>query len=347
MKKKKKSPKVQSPQEKKRLYIIVGILVTVAIVILLATTMIPPEPTITNGETLLCLSDDDCENNTVCDRYYKECKQPRCAGALCLPPSLFRRLPEMPTDFGPIQTSYQANRLGDPCYSINESYWKQPEWYTDTWETTGVREYYSKIQTLNEGGAVRSTKAVGLFYPGELMFSMKKGEILHTCVNMANMWTVNKWIGGKVALIIPKTHPGFLTNPFPDGSQTLDAPQNATEVLKYFDVEIVTPYERNHMLLDPSWGFFYGNWTQKLDIYVTVHPDTPAGKYILGFNLAASDKDFYSTWYEGPVDYWNLGCDFPEDDRCPSYRRLTAYIDAGELGFGLIRPALSIGIQVI
>lgn len=228
----------------------------------------------------------------------------------CLPDSVFRDLPSVPNDFWPVVTLIRAGRVADMCGRVNESYWKQPE-MLPTFYTTGVPD----MLTTGRG---RVFMGYGAF-PGEVLTSIDPDvdSTIRSCFFVMAGWHVSTYQG----MHLSPAYPGnisFLENRFHDG--TMEVTQDSEANKGYFTIS-VTP---ENLLLEPAWGYFYNGWIQKVDVLVTVSPDTPPGKYIIGVNPTGPPVSLDQEWL------WE-------------YK--TLYVPIG--GFGLDRPFYSIGVEVV
>lgn len=222
--------------------------------------------------------------------------------------SIFRDLPPLPDDFGPVKALIDGGRIRDVCERIGEEYWKQPEFYPN-FIPGGVS------LMLNPPENRMGIQGYGSF-PSEGLVGANPGDTIRTCTFIHTSWFISTYQGLKLV-------PAYMDdaelseNFFSDGTKTVE--QNAEENQNYFDIEI----EPIQFLIEPTWGYFYNGWVKKADIVVHVSPNTPPGKYLVGVGVTAPNQDQAEEWL------WE-------------YK--TIYVNAGAFGIG--RPLYMIGIEV-
>lgn len=222
--------------------------------------------------------------------------------------SIFRDLPPLPDDFGPVKALVDGGKVRDVCERIGEEYWKQPEFYPN-FIPGGVN------LMLNPPENRMGIQGYGSF-PSEGIVDANPGDTIRTCTFVHTSWFISTYQGLKLVSVY-MNDAEFSENFFSDNTRI--AYQDAEENQNYFDIEI-EPYQ---FLLEPTWGYFYNGWTKKVDVVVHVSPSTPPGKYIVGIGVTAPDPDQAEEWL------WE-------------YK--TIYVNAGAFGIG--RPLYMIGIEV-
>jgi len=98
--------------------------------------------------------------------------------------------------------------------------------------------------------------------------------------------------------------------------------QDPNKVSNYFDVEI-TP---KIFLLDPSFPSFESNWAQKIKTKISIDPNTPTGKYLIGIVTTDVPREQTDKW----VRKYKLG-----------------YISPAGVGIATGRPTQQILIEVL
>lgn len=227
-----------------------------------------------------------------------------------LPISVYRKLPEMPDDFGPVLALVKGGKVKDMCSKINDSYWRQPEFYP-TFESSGVP------LMLNPPTNREGVMGYGAF-PGEAIVKVDLDEtnVIRTCTFVHASWFISRYQGTSLVAVYPNNI-GLLRNSFSDGTRFVE--QTSEQLQEYFTIEVSPPY----LLLEPTWGLFYNGWTEKADITITVNRNTPPGNYLVGMGVAPPPADKHEEWL------WE-------------YK--TLYVSSG--GMGIDRPFYLIGIEV-
>ena len=226
-----------------------------------------------------------------------------------LPLSVFRELPEMPEDFGAVKALLLTGDIDSMCDRLNESYWKQPEFYP-------LHELgYNAM--LNYDGR-RGISGYGAF-PAEAMTGAKPGDEINTCFFIQTAWVIDSVQGLKLNPVFPDNI-GFSENGFGPQSSIRYVEQNGEQNKKYFTLEL----SQRNILLMPTWGIFKYNWTQKINVKVKVSPNTPPGRYIIGAGVSSPDAQYHEEWL---------------------WKYKTLYTETG--GFGTSKPPYLIGIEVV
>lgn len=167
----------------------------------------------------------------------------------------FKGIPEKPNDFDAYTRDIWKGAYVDLC-DMNESYWKQPEFYGDAWEHAKKSFYdnpdYSKWGVYGQGNMPRE-----ISYNFE---NFKKGDEFELCSFFHNGFGV--W-----------TYQGFKLVPIEN---------------EYFDIEI-TP---NELTVSPTFPVFEDGWTNKIKIKITAKENIPVGNYVLGFNSEVPSAEF-------------------------------------------------------
>jgi len=187
-----------------------------------------------------------------------------------LPACIFKDLPPKPSDFDVINVLISTGQINveDFCTRLGPEYWKQPDFYPNS--DAFFNLYRNPIRDA-DGTLRRGVYGYGS-YISELTASVTPGEEFSACVYLHSSWYT--WTFQSLAFepTFPDTA-SFKKNRFSDGNTSV-VQQNAS---RYFQVEIIPKY----MLLEPSYPFVFGNWSQKLTMNIKVSPDTPVGRYML------------------------------------------------------------------
>lgn len=227
-----------------------------------------------------------------------------------LPLSVFRDLPPFPDDFYIIKVMLDSGKIKDMCSKINDTYYKQPEFYPN------YQSGYDMMLNPPEGRI--GIQGYGTF-PSEAITAINPAETntINTCFFLKTSWFISTWQGMK---IVPAYagNISFYANSFSDGSR--GATQDSATNQQYFTIST----DPVHVLLEPTWGYFYNGWVQKVNLQITVNPNTPKGKYIIGATVVSPDSQHNEDWL---------------------WQYKTAYVPIG--GAGIDRPLYLIGVEVV
>ena len=167
----------------------------------------------------------------------------------------FDIVPPMPDDFDAI---IRDIIYVDLC-SLDENYWKQPEFYGDAWEISKTKFYdnpnYARWGIHGQGNLPSDI--------GYGVTNMKKGNELEICSFFHNGFGIWTWQGFGLTSVY-------------NGNEDL------------FDIQI-TP---NQILTEPTFPVFNNNWVQKIHVKITAKQDIPPGDYRLGFDVTAPTLEF-------------------------------------------------------
>jgi len=171
-------------------------------------------------------------------------------------------LAEKPADFELILREMQSQYI-DLC-SLNEDYFLQPEFYSDSWER-GKRYYESHDY---ERWGVHGYGA----YPGNLVIEFQNASVgnwISLCTFFHTGWNVETWQGIKLV----------------------------AEENEYFDVDV----NPNEFLLGRTFPVFAcgeeDSWAKKLKLNVSVLKTPPAGTYEIGINTVAPSIENVNKWF--------------------------------------------------
>ncbi len=220
---------------------------------------------------------------------------------------IFGDLPKMPDNFFKFLKAYYTGKISD-ISRLNESYWKQPEFY-------GLDQKYIDRYYVPEkrNPTMWTPRGFGVF-PGIAFRQATAGSTI----------TVNFFIhvepGVETCQILK------LIPILPDraynvvGEVMFNQPSNARQ---YFSLSIPTkdrlyetkiasnlksiekiPQAHGLLLLPPTlyWknGEEYGfpnSYLQKVDLQITINPDTPKGQYVIGLNITEPNPRIQEEYY--------------------------------------------------
>lgn len=193
--------------------------------------------------------------------------------------TVFSELPTVPENFVLIKRDFYSSQIND-LSRINESYWKQPEWYP-TWERNG-RGWFTEHDYSRWG-----VHGYG-FFPSEISYSVsnmsaKDGMEIYSFFRAS--WGIETWQGLKIT---PK--------------------YNTT----YFDVQAF-PIE---ILLEPTFPKFYYNWTQRLTLKITAKQKVPAGVYTFSVDIGSPSGKKNEEWVWEVLDKYTNNLYHSEIQEC-------------------------------
>jgi len=167
----------------------------------------------------------------------------------------FESIPERPDDFDAYTREIWKGGLVDLC-GLDDSYWKQPEFYGDSWTISKDKFYtnpdYSRWGVYGQGNI-----------PREISYSfskLSKGDEFELCSFFHNGFGV--W-----------TYQGFELVPWESED---------------FDIEI-TP---NELTLSPTFPVFEDGWAEQIHVKIIAKKDLEPGNYILGFDVIPPSDEY-------------------------------------------------------
>lgn len=183
-----------------------------------------------------------------------------------LPSKIFCNRPEMPKDFGDIQTLYELGKITE-LEKIGPAYYDQPEFFPNFKTQT--------IEALNAFNPERFGVTIPETYPSAKVFEgVPKGEILHADFLVRSGPLGEKYIWLDTLLIYPAEF---------NWARNLNKPieYNPKDADKYFEVD----YNLHTFLLEPSFPVWPKDWTKKVDVNIKVKEDAPKGRYAIGITF--------------------------------------------------------------
>lgn len=188
----------------------------------------------------------------------KDYRPQHCSGDRCAENSIFSELPHYPQDFSDKWLAIYYGRLSNLSW-IEEQYWKQPEFYADSFDTQWL-EYYTN-------GNRRTNVAGSGPYPGDVVITGKPGEysIVETF-----------WHAGPANI---KKQLFAFSYDFPESMNIrigdIKVRQNATEASSCVSTNITPEW----VLLDGTWPSIGYEWTQKIQANVSISEGCKPGWY--------------------------------------------------------------------
>jgi hypothetical protein len=216
----------------------------------------------------------------------------------CLPYyPVFSHIPMMPKDFWVFYYLIKAGRLD--FSDVDERYWKQPEFYGDTFTRPGggaemMREYIASKGVLCRI-APNGTEICGPVwyfmgygtYPAEAGVTMRAGMTDTLLTFFYTSFNVYAWQGMQLYVDYPASITTVLEM---DGKKSFEQDPEVTK--QYFDIEV----NPKILLLEPAVPHFYYNWTQRVEIKVHAKENTPPGYYVIGIYITSPPEELNHQW---------------------------------------------------
>ncbi|MFC1712692.1 hypothetical protein ACFL6S_03425 [Candidatus Poribacteria bacterium] len=189
-----------------------------------------------------------------------------CDAIGCVHNSVFKALPEYPEDFYDKYIMVYLQRVSD-VRIIEEQYWKQPEFYADSFETQGLAGYtQNRIASAGTGP-----------YPSEAHVAIVQTDTLEVTTFWHASWGIHRYQLFSLVTEYPERAAGRLGD--------VKVEQNPEIASRCFSIEKIP----ENVLLEPSWPYFHYNWTQKIAARITAKENCPPGKY--GIHLFPGPPD--------------------------------------------------------
>jgi len=232
--------------------------------------------------------------------------------------SRYEAIPEKPDDFTAYSREIWSGGLTDLC-SLDDAYWKQPEFYGDSWKNAREKFYDNP-----------NYKLWGVYGQGNIPMKMgytftnfKEGDEFELCTFFHNGFGLWTYQGFK---LIPQEN-------------------------EYFKV-IITPDE---LTLSPTFPVFEDGWANKIKVKIIVKKTPPIGTYEIGFDVAPPSQEYSSKKTKEVLEmkiekseYLKDCIDFLKDEeRCTELinGREKKYVAGGTYKASVLPFALQIRIQ--
>lgn len=232
-----------------------------------------------------------------------------------IPICVFNNIPEKLDRFEPTMSLIRIGGINieDFCTRLNESFWKQPDFYPNS---GALYDSYINPSRDPDGTLRRGVYGYGS-YISELLAGVSPGDKFSSCVYIHTAPFISTFQGMSFTTTIYGGNGSsiqFKQNHFSDGTIGV----GNEDMGRYFTVNI----EPKYILLEPAFPYLYGNWSQKVRLDIEVSPETPKGKYMLVMSPGEKiPNDVDSEW---------------------SWKYLTNYIR----GTGFYQDILMIGVEV-
>jgi len=188
---------------------------------------------------------------------------------------VFQNLPPYPKDMREIYELVYYRKINDLSI-INESYYKNPEFYPG-WYYTGKDTFLNP--PINRFGAF----GYGC-YPADTIAFVKPGQALKLTTFIKSGWVVETFQGMQ---LIP-TFPSSANSSYMGWS----VEQDPEKVKDYFIIDI----EPDVFLLEPAFPVFLEGWARKITVDIKIKPNTPPGRYVIGIMPVNPPQEYSDKW---------------------------------------------------
>jgi len=222
-------------------------------------------------------------------------------------PDYYSMLPPMPSDFKQIQSMWQLGIIRDDPERINESYWKQPEWFPmynenflpllktvfeekrmAVW-SLGVfdSQIYNRI---NQDWIRNATEVPKTSGHGELEITNNSVILKHRFWLRASPGAV-KIYGVRISVLYPPM--AYLK-----GNQALGIPNETIEqdpnlAMRYIKASTVEKETGStEFNMGTYWPKLEPNYLREIEVQAEVDKNIPKGTYIVGVNAGAPSTEY-------------------------------------------------------
>lgn len=195
-----------------------------------------------------------------------------CDEVGCVKTEVFEDLPDYPSDFMDKKVMVMAGRMMDMS-KIGEEYWKQPEFYENSFESQCIQYYTGKTNMRFSAGSGG--------YPADMVIkNASQGDVFLA----KTFWHAGCGIHKYQAFGLETLIPAKMSIRLSDVKVSQD-PKIAEEC---FEVRMIP----ERIILSPSYPKYTYNWTQQVEAEITVSANCPSGFYGLQFMPASlSDRE--------------------------------------------------------
>jgi len=187
-----------------------------------------------------------------------------------------KNLPPLPDDFYYYKAKLMKTGYIDLC-NLPEEYWKQPEFYRDSFVEVGLAGYKNPNPNYwypTGRGVFPSSQFVG--EDG----SLHPGDEITICTTLRTGWWVETQQGYR---IVPTALDKFYYEP--ESREYKVAPSSVTS--KYIKVEI----EPDIVVTEETYPVFSSEWVKLIKVHIKINENTPPGSYAVGFTLTNPDSE--------------------------------------------------------
>ncbi|RLG27225.1 hypothetical protein DRN76_00050 [Methanosarcinales archaeon] len=190
-----------------------------------------------------------------------------CDDTGCVKAEVFEDLPDFPADFQDKKIMVMTGRMMD-LDRIGEEYWKQPEFYENSFESQCIQYYTGKANIKFSAGSGG--------YPADMVIkNASRGDVF----KVKTFWHTGCGIHKYQAFGLEQITPSEMSIRLSD----IKIVQDPETAKKCFDVRMI-PEE---IILSPSYPKYTYNWTQQVDAEITVSDKCPKGFYGIQFMPSA------------------------------------------------------------
>ncbi len=194
-----------------------------------------------------------------------------CNEEKCLSAEFFENLPAFPSDFSDKKLLVYLGRITN-LDIIEEKYWKQPEFYADSFVEQGIQHYYA----FEPNKQVRFWSAGSGPYPGDIIVrNVSRGEQFPVKTFWHAAWAIPR----HQIFSLNAEYPEKMTARMGD----IVVEQNESTVHDCFTIMPTEPY----VLLEPTYPSFSYNWTKKVALDIRTSDTCPLGWY--GLHVVPTD----------------------------------------------------------
>lgn len=199
--------------------------------------------------------------------------------------TVFSKLPEMPNDFYQVRTMLLYNMLRFDPEKINESYWKQPEWFPN-YKTLVV----PLIQNAKENR--RAIWCVGVYPARDLIVLERNEDVTEGYTEITRyMWVrsaplVEQVIGVKSNPIYPQHETLEASEEY--GTPGMEVYQDPSMAQEYIDIST----DLDEFILTPNFPIYTEDYVKMIEVTIRIRNDIPEGKYVVGLDFGGPSGEF-------------------------------------------------------
>lgn len=191
---------------------------------------------------------------------------------------VFQNLLPLPEDFGKVRVLILTNAIRD-LSSFGQEYWMQPEWEPSFLETC--------LPRLREGDFPKGMHAVG----GYGIFPTRQGWIVNPGEKIVTMTVIRS------ACFVPIYQGIGLKVNYPESARFRNELEiwysDPNKAIQYFTVD----YSPRDVVLGPMFPIIHPSYAQRVDVNITVSPETPPGKYIVELKPTGTSYELSQAMY--------------------------------------------------
>lgn len=202
--------------------------------------------------------------------------------------AMFSQLPEMPADFYTVRTAFVYKFVRFTDRVLNESYWKQPEWFPTFASEGGALQ---AIKAFRENESSRITIWCAGIYPADFYAKTAAGRSITVYTWVRNSPHQQKYEGIKLTPVYPECD-SFEEIGFDLGNN------NVCQDLNYVKENVKIKIEPDLFLLTPSYPVYTPDSTSMIKVDISIDSDMKPGRYIVGFDSNLPPEEFNEFYYD-------------------------------------------------